>query len=81
MYNGVVLSNTWPLLMSTLAHKSLMSMLMRLLCAHAHGGVKRTPTLGQDEVRTVQVRTGSIKFRQGKSNQVGFVNSKQVKRI
>ena len=33
--------------MSACAHKSLMSMLMKLPCARARGGVTRTTTLGQ----------------------------------
>ena len=33
--------------MSTCAHESFMSMLMKLPCARARGGVTRTTTLGQ----------------------------------
>ena len=40
-------------LMSTCAHESLMSMLMKFPCARAHGGVTRTTTLGQYASRRV----------------------------
>ena len=40
--------------MSICAHESFMSMLMKLSCARARGGVTRTTTLGQYAPRVVK---------------------------